>query len=137
MKNLAFVSLAALVLATSPLAAQTAEQVTVIHAGQLLDKPGSAPRGQSTIIIRNGKIAEVLNGHQPGPAGATIIDLKNKFILPGLIDSHVHLDSDAGGHAGLIESVTDSPARAAYRAAGNAKKTLMAGFTTVRNLGDG
>ncbi len=137
MKKLAFVSLAAMALATSPLSAQTADQVTVIHAGQLLDKPGSPPRGQSTIVVRNGKIAEVLNGHQSGPAGATLIDLKDKFVLPGLIDSHVHLDSDAGGNAGLIESVTDSPARAAYRAAGNAKKTLMAGFTTVRNLGDG
>jgi imidazolonepropionase-like amidohydrolase len=137
MKKLAFVSLAALALATSPASAQTADQVTVIHAGQLLDKPGQAPRGQSTIIIRGGKVAEVLNGHQSGPAGATLIDLKDKFVLPGLIDSHVHLDSDAGGNAGLIEAVTDSPARAAYRAAGNAKKTLMAGFTTVRNLGDG
>lgn len=137
MKKLTFVSVAALALACSPLAAQTAEQVTVIHAGQLLDKPGSAPRGPSTIIIRNGKVAEVLNGHQPGPAGATLIDLKDKFVLPGLIDSHVHLDSDAGGNAALIEGITDSPARAAYRAAGNAKKTLMAGFTTVRNLGDG
>jgi imidazolonepropionase-like amidohydrolase len=137
MKKLAFVSVAALALATSPVPAQTVEQVTVIHAGQLLDKPGQAPRGQSTIIIRNGKVAEVLNGHQSGPAGATLIDLKDKFVLPGLIDSHVHLDSDAGGNAGLIEAVTDSPARAAYRAAGNAKKTLMAGFTTVRNLGDG
>ena len=130
-------SVIAFALASTPLAAQTAEQVTVIHAGQLMDKPGSAPRGASTIVIRNGKIAEVLTGHQPGPAGATLIDLKDKFVLPGLIDSHVHLDSDAGGNAGLIEAVTDSPARAAYRAAGNAKKTLMAGFTTVRNLGDG
>jgi imidazolonepropionase-like amidohydrolase len=137
MKKLAFVSVAASVLSNSPLIAQTPEQATVIHAGQLLDKPGAAPRGPSTLIIRNGKVAEVLNGHQTGPAGATLIDLKDKFVLPGLIDSHVHLDSDAGGNAGLIEAVTDSPARAAFRAAGNAKKTLMAGFTTVRNLGDG
>ena len=93
-------------------------------------------RGPSSVVIRNGKIAEVLTGYQPGPAGATLIDLKDKFVLPGLIDSHVHLSSDAGGNAGLIESMTDSPARAAYRAAGNARKTLMAGFTTVRNLGD-
>ena len=136
MKKLAYISLAAFALATSPLAAQTVEQVTVIHAGQLLDRPGQAPRGPSTIIIRNGKITEVLNGHQPGPPGATLIDLKDRLVLPGLIDSHVHLESDTGGNAGFIESVTDSPARAAYRAAGNAKKTLMAGFTTVRNLGD-
>ena len=137
MKKVVFVSIGALLLATSPLAAQPADVVTVIHAGKLLDKPGSPPRGPSTVIIRNGKIAEILSGHQQGPAGATLIDLKDKFVLPGLIDSHVHLDSDAGGNAALIEAVTDSPARAAYRAAGNAKKTLMAGFTTVRNLGDG
>ena len=137
MKNAVFVSIGALLLATTPLAAQSAEVVTVIHAGKLLDKPGTAPRGPSTVIIRNGKIAEILAGFQPGPEGATVIDLKDKFGLPGLIDSHVHLDSDAGGNAALIESITDSPARAAFRAAGNAKKTLMAGFTTVRNLGDG
>lgn len=121
----------------SGVVAQSGDQIIIIHAGQLLDKPGSQPRGASTIVVRNGKIAEVMTGHQAGPAGATLIDLKDRFVLPGLIDSHVHLDSDAGGNAALIESVTDSPARAAYRAAGNAKKTLMAGFTTVRNLGDG
>jgi len=137
MKKVVFVSLGAVLLASTPLAAQPTDVVTVIHAGKLLDKPGSPPRGPSTVIIRNGKIAEILSGHQQGPAGATLIDLKDKFVLPGLIDSHVHLDSDAGGNAALIEAVTDSPARAAYRAAGNAKKTLMAGFTTVRNLGDG
>ena len=137
MKTVVFVALGAVLLASTPLAAQPADVVTVIHAGELLDKPGSAPRGPSTVIIRNGKISEILSGYQRGPADATFIDLKDKFVLPGLIDSHVHLDSDAGGNAALIEAITDSPARAAYRAAGNAKKTLMAGFTTVRNMGDG
>ena len=137
MKKVVFVSLGAALLASTSLAAQPSDVVTVIHAGKLLDKPGSPPRGPSTVIIRNGKIAELLSGHQQGPAGATLVDLKDKFVLPGLIDSHVHLDSDAGGNAALIEAVTDSPARAAYRAAGNAKQTLMAGFTTVRNMGDG
>lgn len=137
MKKVVFVSLGAALLANTSVAAQPSDVVTVIHAGKLLDKPGSPPRGPSTVIIRNGKIAELLSGHQQGPAGATLVDLKDKFVLPGLIDSHVHLDSDAGGNAALIEAVTDSPARAAYRAAGNAKKTLMAGFTTVRNMGDG
>lgn len=137
MKTVVFVALGAVLLASTSLAAQPADVVTVIHAGKLLDKPGSAPRGPSTVIIRNGKISEILSGYQPGPADAAFIDLKDKFVLPGLIDSHVHLDSDAGGNAALIEAITDSPARAAYRAAGNAKKTLMAGFTTVRNMGDG
>ena len=115
-----------------------AEQgVIVIHAGQLLDKPGAPAKGPSTIIIKDGKIAEVRAGFQDGPEGAAKVDLKNKFVLPGLIDSHVHLDSDAGGNAALLEAITSSDATTAYRAAGNAKKTLMAGFTTVRNLGDG
>jgi imidazolonepropionase-like amidohydrolase len=128
-----------LALLSLPLAAhaQTGESVTVIHAGQLLDRPGTAPRGASTIIVRGGRIAEIVSGHQAPPAGATLIDLKDRFVLPGLIDSHVHLDSDAGGTASLVEGVTDTPARAAYRTLGNARKTLMAGFTTVRNLGDG
>ncbi|MFM9976798.1 MAG: amidohydrolase family protein [Sphingomonadaceae bacterium] len=107
-----------------------------IHAGRLLDKPGTMARGPSTLIVRDGKVAEVRSGLVAAPAGARLIDLSTKFVLPGLIDSHVHLDSDAGGNAGFIEGVTDSPARAAYRAAGNARKTLLAGFTTVRNLGD-
>lgn len=118
-------------------AAHAADKVTVIQAGQLLDKPGVAPKGPSTIVIRNGRIAEVLPGIVDGPEGADRIDLRDSFVLPGLIDSHVHLDSDAGGNAALLESVTSSDAQTAFRAAGNAKKTLMAGFTTVRNLGDG
>ena len=122
-----------------PLAAQTSpvEPVLAVQAGALLDKPGQAARGPSTIIVQGSKIVEILAGFQPGPAGARIVDLRTRFVLPGLIDSHVHLDSDAGGNASLIESVTDSQAKTAYRAAVNARKTLMAGFTTVRNLGDG
>lgn len=117
--------------------AQAQDAILVIHAGQLLDKPGSAPKGPSTIIVKNGRIAEIQSGYQSGPDGAAKVDLKDKFVLPGLIDSHVHLDSDAGGNAALIEAITSSDAQTAYRAAANAKKTLMAGFTTVRNLGDG
>ncbi len=134
MKRINLILLGAAILA-SPVYA--ADPIIVIHAGQLLDKPGSAPKGPSTIIIRNGRISEILPGHVSGPDGAKRISLADKFVLPGLIDSHVHLDSDAGGNAALVEGVTDSPAKTAYRAAGNAKKTLLAGFTTVRNLGDG
>jgi imidazolonepropionase-like amidohydrolase len=91
----------------------------------------------TSIVIENGRISAVLDGRQSGPAGARVIDLGNRFLLPGLIDSHVHLDSDAGGDAALIESVTSSPALDALRAQWNGMKTLRAGFTTVRNLGDG
>lgn len=131
----AFFLTAAFVAAT-PLFAQTTSQVTVIQAGHLLDKPGQAPRGPTTIFIADGKIAQIIPGIVSGPSGARVIDLSDKFVLPGLIDSHVHLESDAGGNAALIEEVTSSDATTAYRTLGNAKKTLLAGFTTVRNLGD-
>lgn len=133
MKKLAFL----LVGTAIAVSAAQAEDVVAIEAGQLLDKPGNAPRGASTIIVRDGKVSEIRAGHGNAPAGARLVDLRDKFVLPGLIDSHVHLDSDAGGNAALVEAVTSSDAATAYRAAGNARKTLMAGFTTVRNLGDG
>ena len=135
MKNALF--LCAAVLVAAPAAAQSGGPVTVIQAGRLLDKPGQAPRGPSTLIVRDGRIVEILPGKVDGPAGAKIVDLSDKFVLPGLIDSHVHLDSDAGGNAAFMEGLTSSDAVTAYRTLGNAKKTLMAGFTTVRNLGDG
>ncbi len=119
----------------APVAA--AAQVQVIHAGRLLDQPGQAPRGPATIVVDGGKIVSVSDGHQPVPAGARLIDLSDKFVLPGLIDSHVHLDSDAGGIAAQLEMVTLSPAAQAFNAQVNGLKTLRAGFTTVRNLGDG
>jgi imidazolonepropionase-like amidohydrolase len=108
---------------------------TYIHAGQLLDRPGRPARGPSTIVVSGGRIAEVRDGHVPAPAGAALVDLADRYVLPGLIDSHVHLDSDAGGTAGMIEGLTTGDAAAAFRGVANARKTLDAGFTTVRNLG--
>ncbi|MGS1016260.1 amidohydrolase family protein [Allosphingosinicella humi] len=122
----------------APLAApaQAQEGMTVIHAGALLDRPGKAPRGNATIVVKDGRIVSVADGFAAVPAGATLIDLKDRFVLPGLIDSHVHLSSDRAGQEGLLASFTDSPQLAAYEALWNARKTLNAGFTTVRNLGD-
>src|SRR5688572_9557898 len=112
-------------------------QLTIIHAGRLLDRPGRPPRGPSTIFVTGGKISELRDGLTPPPAGARLIDLSDRFVLPGLIDSHVHLDSDAGGNASLIEDLTDNVPEVTLRTLANARKTLEAGFTTVRNLGDG
>ena len=123
--------------ASAQSSAAAASRVVVVHADRVLTEPGKAPRGVTSIVIENGRISAVLDGRQSGPAGARIIDLGDRFVLPGLIDSHVHLDSDAGGDAALIESVTSSPALDALRAQWNGMKTLRAGFTTVRNLGDG
>jgi imidazolonepropionase-like amidohydrolase len=111
--------------------------ITVIHAGRLLDRPGRPPRGRSTVTVQGDRIVSVEDGHRPPPAGATLIDLSARFVLPGLIDSHVHLDSDAGGTAALVEDLTGNAPEKTLRTLANARKTLHAGFTTVRNLGDG
>jgi imidazolonepropionase-like amidohydrolase len=114
-----------------------AERDIYIHAGTLLDRPGREPRRDATIVIQKGKIATVQDGFAKVPEGATLVDLRGRFVLPGLIDCHVHLDSDRAGIEGQLASVTDSVATSAYEAAWNARKTLDAGFTTVRNLGSG
>ena len=129
----------ALTFATTGSTAQSASDVVVVvHAGRLLDRPGQAPRGASTVLIRNGKVEAIREGFLDAASypGAQVIDLRAKFVLPGLIDAHVHLDSDRAGQEGLVESLTNGPAYFAYEAAVNARKTLAAGFTTVRNLGN-
>jgi len=124
---------AALLLAT-PAFAQTAEQVTVIHAGTLLAEPGKAPRQNASVIIRGRTIAEVRDGFAEVP-GARVVDLRNATVLPGLIDSHVHLRGlDDRLRARLEENQRDNEDNA-YTALLNARKTLLAGFTTVRDLG--
>jgi imidazolonepropionase-like amidohydrolase len=111
------------------------EQLTVIHAGTLLDRPGRAPRRNASIIVRGGRIERVEDGFVAVPPGARVIDLRDRFVLPGLIDSHVHLTSDRAGIEGQLADMTESTPLRAYEAAWNAEKTLQAGFTTVRNLG--
>ncbi|MDP3802674.1 amidohydrolase family protein [Brevundimonas sp.] len=140
---MASVGIAAVLALAAPAMAQTAASaptgpVTLIHAGRLLDRPGQAPRGPSTVVVRDGLIVEIRDGFVDAAAfpGATVIDQRDRFVLPGLIDSHVHLVSDLGGQAGFLSGITENLPTHAYRAADNARKTLMAGFTTVRNLGD-
>lgn len=116
-------------------------QPVLVQAGQLLDRPGTKPRGAATLLINDGLVTEIRDGHH-GPeafnvADARVVDLREHFVLPGLIDSHVHLTSDVGGVAGQLAEVQRSASDNALEAAVNARKTLAAGFTTVRNLGDG
>jgi imidazolonepropionase-like amidohydrolase len=130
--------LALLALAASTTLAQTPDSVILVHAGRLLDRPGQQARGPSTVIVRNGRIEAIRDGFAAPEAhpGASVVDLRERYVLPGLIDCHVHLESDRAGQEGLVESLTSSDAYFAYQALVNARKTLEAGFTTVRNLGD-
>jgi len=133
-------SLAALVVATLAAPQAAAAPVTLVQAGQVLDRPGKPARGPSTIVIRDGRIVEVRGGLVDATvaefAAATVIDLRDSYVLPGLVDSHVHLTSDTGGVRAHLEEVQLSPAAKSFNALSNAHKTLSAGFTTVRNLGD-
>jgi imidazolonepropionase-like amidohydrolase len=121
----------------------SAADIAIIHAGKLLAVPGSPPREAQTIVIRDGTIASVVAGYVEGPeAGvaegdaARVYDLKDHFVLPGLIDSHVHITGENNPRQRL-ETVEMSDADDAIAAAGFAKKTLLAGFTTVRDVGAG
>lgn len=113
--------------------AQNASDTTLIHAGTVLAVPGRAALSQQTITVKDGKIVGLASGYQQ-QAGATIIDLKDKYVLPGLIDSHVHLSSEFNPNVRL-EAVTKRNGDIAYDAYVNAQKTLMAGFTAVQDVG--
>ena len=109
---------------------------TYIHAGRLIAVPGKAPLGPSTIVVDNGRIVSIQAGHLPPPSEVPLIDLADKTVLPGLIDSHVHLSSDRGGEQALLAEIRDDKPLHAFETQMNGMKTLRAGFTTVRNLGD-
>ncbi|HXG81935.1 MAG TPA: amidohydrolase family protein [Sphingomicrobium sp.] len=123
--------------ALAALAAAGAEAApTTIHAGRVIAVPGQPPLGPSTIVVDNGRIVSVTAGLARIEPGTPFIDLSTKTVLPGLIDSHVHLVSDRGGEQALLAEVRDDDPLHAYEAQLNGMKALRAGFTTVRNLGD-
>jgi len=108
-----------------------------IKAGHFLDVVRGEVLERQVILIEGEMIQSVgAEGSVTIPGDATILDLNQAWVLPGLIDCHVHLASDRGGVAGVMAGVSESVAAHAYEAAVNARKTLDAGFTTVRNLGD-
>ena len=111
-------------------------ETVLVHAGTLLAIPGEAPVAERTVVIRDGKIADIRAGFVRSLAGenVTVIDLSDQFVMPGFIDLHVHLTGQSGEGSGAA-FVRQTDAHAALRAAMYAERTLMAGFTTVRNLG--
>ena len=114
-----------------------ANETTVIHAGTLLGIPGQDPVAQQTIVVEGERITGVFDGFvEPTSIAmdAQLIDLSDQFVLPGLIDLHVHLLVEIGPDA-RIRQLTDSDMLSAMHGVANANKTLRAGFTTVRDLG--
>lgn len=136
-------ALALVLCAAAGVSAQTAAtgqaapaKTTYIYAGQLLDRPGEAPRGHATIIVRDGKVAEVRDGFAPAESGATVVDLKDRFVLPGLIDLHVHLWGIGGDPLkARLGELTRDRFDDMVEAQKNARADLEAGFTTIRDLG--
>ncbi|MEA1072803.1 amidohydrolase family protein [Sphingomonas sp. LY160] len=130
----AALTIAAPVVAQTAAAPAPAPAVTVIHAGTLLAEPGKSPRRNVSIVVRGRTIAEVRDGFIDTP-GARVVDLRGATVLPGLIDSHVHFN----GLDDRLQSRLQAPFRdnedEAFTALLNARKTLLAGFTTVRDLG--
>jgi imidazolonepropionase-like amidohydrolase len=108
-------------------------QTTYIHCGKLIDGNNNNIQSEMTIVIEGNKITDVLKGYQTN-ASAKIIDLKNRTVMPGLIDAHVHLRGETSKDR-YTEGFTLNTEDFAYRSVRYAEITLMSGFTTVRDCG--
>jgi imidazolonepropionase-like amidohydrolase len=122
--------LASLLLSTAAVDADT-----LIHAGRLIDGTSDDAKSEMTIRVRGDTIAGIERGYTAASTGDTVIDLRDQTVLPGLMDMHVHLDGETTDHSRLDGFVMNE-ADFAFDAAKFAKRTLEAGFTVVRNLGD-
>ncbi|PTS89839.1 MULTISPECIES: metal-dependent hydrolase family protein [unclassified Caulobacter] len=121
-------------LATTTLGTSALAETLFVQAGRLLADPATGKvETARTVVIENGKVVRIADGYVSEPGGK-VLDLKDSFVLPGLIDSHVHLTNEQSPNSRLNE-VTRSPADEALVGAGFARKTLLAGFTTVADLG--
>ena len=110
--------------------------VSLVHCGHLFDSGSGRLLGETSIVVRGERIESVQAGRAALPAGAQEIDLGTATCLPGLIDSHVHL-TDQFSATTYSDQFRLNPADYAIRGTVYAKRTLLAGFTTVRNVGDG
>ncbi len=108
----------------------------LLQNARLIDGTGAEPRTDVDVLVQDGRVVALGKDLQP-PAEAEVIDLAGRTLLPGFIDTHVHLTSTPppNHEAGVARSVRESEADAALRGVDNARATLEAGFTTVRNLG--
>jgi len=109
-------------------------QQTFIQCGRLIDGKSNTVQTEMTIVVESNKIIDVLKGYRSGSAKDKLIDMKNQTVMPGFIDSHVHLSNETSKNQ-YMEKFTLNEDDNALKAVKFCQRTLMAGFTTVRDLG--
>lgn len=124
---------ASLVLATCSQAALA--ETYYIHAGKLIDGISNKAKSKQTIVVKDNKIIDILSGYKTSRKADAIIDAKNKTVMPGLMDMHTHLSLEFNQQS-YSDRYKLNAADYAFKSVGFANTTLMAGFTTVRDLGD-
>jgi len=127
--------LSLLALSVATMLAGTAPAATLIHAGRLIDGVASKPAERVTVIVDGERIAGIEPGFREGSAQDQVIDLTQATLLPGLMDMHVHItEENTAGYE--LARFKKAPADYAFDGVVYAERTLMAGFTTVRDTGD-
>lgn len=109
-------------------------QDTYLHCGRIVDVENGKILKEKTIVVSGTSIKSIEDGYVNGGSANVVVDLKNKTVMPGFIDMHVHIESESNP-AAYIQTFTLNEADIAFNSTVYAKKTLMAGFTTVRDLG--
>lgn len=113
-----------------------AQAATLIHAGRVIDGIASQAMTERTIVVDGGRIVAIESGYRAPSADDRVVDLKDSTLMPGLMDMHVHITSEYSRTSELDRFKKDGP-DVALDGAMFAERTLQAGFTTVRDLGDG
>lgn len=111
-----------------------AQERTILHCGEIIDTQNGKVLTEQTVTIEGSKIIKVAPGYALTKTNETVIDLKSKTVLPGLIDMHVHIEGETSPTR-YLESFTENKADVAFKAYEIGERTLMAGFTGVRDLG--
>lgn len=112
-----------------------AADTTIIHAGRMIDGRHVQARLQVSIYVTDGKIDRIVDGYSPPADGQSVVDLRGYTVMPGLMDMHTHLSGQMSRKS-YTEKFFMTEAEVALRSSMYAERTLMAGFTTVRDVGD-